>query len=81
MLSNGLEYTDAELAAFVRVYDADKDGALCKEEFLEAILPSRSQALRKIAANRKKQQVPARQKLPYQTEYALSRVIEQEVGL
>ena len=65
----------------MRVYDQDKDGALSKEEFLEAILPSRSQALRKMAANRKKQQIKPKQKLPYQTEYAISKVIEQEVGL
>lgn len=54
-LSNDLDYTEKQFLGFIQAYDADKDGCLSQEEFLEAILPNKSASLRKIVANRKAQ--------------------------
>jgi len=63
-------------AAFIQRYDLDGDCKLKYSEFLNAVLPANNPVLRAAATQRANYGVGQDKTLPYQVEYALTRVFD-----
>jgi Ca2+-binding protein (EF-Hand superfamily) len=76
---NGIYHTEMHCGAFIRRYDLDKDEKLTYHEFLHAVLSRDNSELRSAAVQRPNYTVGPNETLPYEVEYALSKVIDKEI--
>ena len=70
------EVSDRDFANLVRVWDVDGDGLVSYTEFLTAVLPKTSPALRAIATSRSQFLMEG---LPVHVEYPLLRLLERQI--
>jgi len=80
LADNGVFYTENNVRAFIQRYDQDGDERLCYNEFLFAVLPMDNPTLRAIATQRPNYTVGPNEFLPYDVEYALTKVIDREIS-
>ena len=73
---NKISRDTTEIAAFLRRYDTDFDNRLVYTEFIQIVLPITNRELRAIATQRPNYLVSSNQCLPYETEHALTKVID-----
>lgn len=85
MKSNSYENEDAGMTTLdecklcISQYDDNEDQALDYQEFLYLVLPSRNQRMRQQALSREPYVLETGVKLPFDVEYALVRIILQEI--
>ncbi|CDW74571.1 ef hand family protein [Stylonychia lemnae] len=79
--ANNVQITPQDAQSLITEFDTDQDGYLCQEEFIDLILPNNNNALRREAASRTPYYINKSQKLSFNTEYALVKVIQQEIIL
>lgn len=73
---NKVTHIEEFCSAFVKRYDSDLDDKLRYTEFLNVVLPANNPALRALATQRANYGVGKDQSLPYQVEYALTKVLD-----
>jgi len=79
MRDNNYACTQHEGYLLLRVYDQNGNGRISYNEFMEAILPHESSALRNIAIQRQTYYVGPQDFLVYDVEFALCRIFEKEL--
>jgi len=79
---SGLRHiTESECFDVVNFFDADQDGRLTYNEFLQIVLPCEDNLLRNITLDRHATRVGRFDHLPRDIESALASVFEQEINL
>ena len=76
---NEIYATESDVRNFINVYDSNEDERLSYIDFLNLVLPNTSPALRKLCTSRNSYYISRNDKLPYETEWALARVIHKEI--
>lgn len=77
---NELVVLERDIQALFKVYDSNRDSRLNYSEFLNMVLPKTSPALRQLATQRESYYVSRYETLPYEVEWALTRVIDKEIN-
>lgn len=76
---NGLLLTRREGYMMMRMFDTDGDGKLSYTEFLTTFLPKDDSMLRKEVTMRPTYRIMEGEKMPFEVEYAMMRVMEEEL--
>jgi len=77
---NELVDLERDIAGLFKVYDNNRDNRLNYSEFLNMLLPKTSPSLRQLATGRESYYVSRHETLPYEVEWALTRVIDKEIN-
>jgi len=77
---NELVVLERDIQALFKVYDSNRDSRLNYSEFLNMVLPKTSPALRQLATQRESYYVSRYETLPYEVEWALTRVVDKEIN-
>lgn len=77
---NELVVLERDIQALFKVYDTNRDSRLNYSEFLNLVLPKTSPALRQLATQRESYYVSRYETLPYEVEWALTRVVDKEIN-
>ena len=80
LLDNGVNASEKDVLYLFRLFDSKGDQRLCYSDFLEAILPATSPALRKLAMERESYYVGRNETLPYDVEWSISRIFDKEIS-
>eukprot|EP00331_Platyophrya_macrostoma_P011184 CAMPEP_0176412876 /NCGR_PEP_ID=MMETSP0127-20121128/4383_1 /TAXON_ID=938130 /ORGANISM="Platyophrya macrostoma, Strain WH" /LENGTH=561 /DNA_ID=CAMNT_0017792587 /DNA_START=46 /DNA_END=1731 /DNA_ORIENTATION=+ len=80
LLENKVTVTSGECRDLLNAFDADKDGSLSYNEFLNIVLPRTDPVLRKRVTLRETYPLRDDERLPYDIEYALTRLLEEELN-
>lgn len=76
---NNIRISDAENRSFFQTFDTDRDGRISYTEFLAIVLPQEQEALKRRVLNREAYPRMSRPRLPYDVEYSLARLFEEEL--
>jgi len=79
LFSNDFHFTEEECCFYINHYDRDGDKKLVYSEFLPSLLPFDNPDLRTMVTQRKVLDIKHNEFLPYEVEYALARVVAQEI--
>jgi len=77
---NELVVLERDIHGLFKVYDNNRDNRLNYSEFLNMVLPKTSPSLRQLATGRESYYVSRYESLPYEVEWALTRVIDKEIN-
>lgn len=77
---NGISATERDVLYLFKLYDSNGDQRLTYSNFLNAVLPVTSPALRQLATQRESYFVGRNETLPYDVEWSLSRVFDKEIN-
>ncbi|KRW99206.1 hypothetical protein PPERSA_07449 [Pseudocohnilembus persalinus] len=77
--TNRIVSTNREQLALFAGLDANEDGLISYSDFVSTILPQEDEKLRNLATLRESQVLEAGQPLPYEVEWGLARIFEQEI--
>jgi len=79
LADNKVFITSSEAYDLLRSLDLDRDGSLSYSEFLNAVLPKTDSSLRQRATLREAYPLAEDERLPYDVEYGLVRIFEEEL--
>ena len=77
---NNINISVRDSYLLIKLYDSNTDGKLSFTEFINGILPQDDDNLRRECASRKSYDTGKNNKLPYDIEYGVSRIFEEEIN-